>query len=81
MMNPAFEALFEAFLNVNHTGEAAEETQRIGAEIDRQIDAGRVDTDTVAAYELAATRLGFYEGLKAGLHLGFEAGAGAVKGA
>lgn len=75
MMNPAFEALFEAYVYANHTGELANELHKVSSEIDRQIETGDVDNKTVADYEYAAARLGFYEGLKMGLQLAFGTGA------
>ena len=75
MMNPAFEALFEAYVNATHTGELANELHKVSAEIDQQIEAGNVEAQTAADYEYAAARLGFYEGLKMGLQLAFGTGA------
>ena len=66
-MNKEIEALFENFLNAAPTGELAEDMHTISAMIDRQIEAGKVDADTIGEYELAATRYGFYAGFVAAL--------------
>ncbi len=63
------EILFENFLNSDPTGELAEEMHRISAIIDEQIAAGAVDPDTIADYELAAMKYGFYAGFVAALNL------------
>ena len=68
-MNRIIEILFENYLNTDHTGDVAEELHKISAEIDRQIEAGDVDANAIGDYELAAARLGFYEGFKMGLEL------------
>ena len=68
-MNRIIEILFENYLTTDHTGNVADELHRISTEIDRQIEAGDVDANTIGEYELAAARLGFYEGFKMGLEL------------
>lgn len=68
-MNETIERLFIDFLETRHAGELSEEMHRISASIDSQIEAGAVDYDTVADYEFAATRYGFYAGFAAALEL------------
>ncbi|MBQ7491469.1 MAG: hypothetical protein IJT76_02560 [Clostridia bacterium] len=63
--NEIIETLLEDFLESRHTGELSDELHRLSAEIDAQIKAGNVDDMTVADYELAATRYGFYAGFLA----------------
>ena len=67
MNKNTIEALFENFLNTAPTGELAKEMHRISAEIDRQIEVGNVDADTIGEYELAAARYGFYAGFAVAL--------------
>lgn len=67
--NTTTESLFEDFLDSQHTGEIYKAMQDASAEIDRQIEAGAVQSETVAAYEYAAMRYGFYAGMAAALEL------------
>lgn len=67
--NTTIESLFEDFLDSQHTGEIYKAMQDISAEIDRQSEAGAVQSETVAAYEYAAMRYGFYAGMAAALEL------------
>ena len=67
--NTTTESLFEDFLESQHTGEIYKAMQDASAEIDRQIEAGAVQSETVAAYEWAAMRYGFYAGMAAALEL------------
>lgn len=67
--NTTTESLFEDFLDSQHTGEIYKAMQDISAEIDRQSEAGAVQSETVAAYEYAAMRYGFYAGMAAALEL------------
>lgn len=67
--NTTTESLFEDFLDSQHTGEIYKAMQDASAEIDRQIEAGAVQSETVAAYEWAAMRYGFYAGMAAALEL------------
>ena len=66
-MNIMLESLFMNFLETTPTGPLAAEMQRISRLIDDQITAGAVDTDTIAAYELAATKRGFAAGYAAAM--------------
>lgn len=68
-MNETIEILFENFLENRHTGELVDELHRISYDVDAQIEAGAVDYDIIGAYELAATRYGFYAGFAAALEL------------
>ncbi len=63
------EILFESFLSSDPSGELAEAMHNISAALDAQIEAGAVDPDTVADYELAAMKYGFYAGFVAALNL------------
>ena len=67
--NTTIESMFEDFLESQHTGEIYKAVQDISAEIDRQGEAGAVQSDTVASYEYAAMRYGFYAGVAAALEL------------
>lgn len=67
--NTTIESMFEDFLESQHTGEIYKAVQDISAEIDRQGAAGAVQSDTVADYEYAAMRYGFYAGVAAALEL------------
>lgn len=67
--NTTIESLFEDFLDSQNTGEIYKAMQDISAEIDRQSEAGAVQSETVAAYEYAAMRYGFYAGMAAALEL------------
>ena len=64
-MNDTIETLFMSFLETPPSGELAEAIHKISAEIDRQIETGAVDPMTVADYERAAARYGFYAGFAA----------------
>lgn len=64
-MNDTIETLFMSYLETPPSGELAEAMHKISAEIDRQIEAGVVDPMTVADYECAAARYGFYAGFAA----------------
>lgn len=64
-MNDTFEILFQHFLETAPTGELAEAMHKISAELDRQIEAGAVEHLTLADYECAAARYGFYAGFAA----------------
>lgn len=66
-MNEMLETLFMGFLEAPHTGLLVAELHRLSALIDQQIEAGDVDMDTVAAYELAACRFAFAGGYAAGM--------------
>lgn len=59
------ESLFLDFLEEPTTGDLAAELARISAQLDDEIRAGAVSFDTVAAYEAAAMRRGFYAGYMA----------------
>ena len=63
------EILFENFLSSDPYGELAEAMHTVSAAIDAQIEAGAVDPDTVADYELAAMKYGFYAGFFAAMNL------------
>lgn len=66
-MNEMLETLFMNFLESPHTSLLAAEMHRLSALIDQQIEAGDVDMDTIAAYELAACRFAFAGGYAAGM--------------
>lgn len=66
-MNKMLESLFMDFLETTPTGPLAAEMQRLSAVIGDQIEAGAVDDDTVAAYELSAMKYGFAAGYAAAL--------------
>ena len=68
-MNEMLESLFMNFLETAPTGPLAEAMHRLSTTIDRQIDAGAVDADTIADYECAAMRYGFAAGYKAAMQL------------
>lgn len=70
MENKVIEALFNDFINTpNQGGELGTELHRISRILDDQISAGTVDCETVADYEYAATKYGYYAGFKAALDL------------
>lgn len=68
-MNEMLEALFMNFLESAPTGALAAAMQRLSTIIDRQIDTGTVDADTIADYECAAMRYGFAGGFAAALQV------------
>ena len=61
--NKTIEALFQNFLDNGTTGDVSEAMSRISADLDAAIG-------LAGDFEWAATRLGFYYGLMAGLELG-----------
>ena len=72
--NDVIEVFLTEYLNANHTGKPLNDRlSAISSEIDRQIKAGAVDADIMGDYELAATRVGFYEGYKAGFSVAVAA--------
>ena len=68
-MNETIETLFEDFLEEHPAGELAAELHRISAAIDEQIASGAVKQETIADYELAAMRMGYYAGFAAAMEL------------
>ena len=70
--NKTIEAFFQNFLDNGTTGDVSEAMSRISADLDAAIEAGDADKAIGLAgdFEWAATRLGFYYGLMAGLELG-----------
>lgn len=68
-MTSTIEILFDHFTQNHQSGELLEAVQRISAELDRQIEAGAVQHNTLGEYELAATEYGFFAGFFAALEL------------
>ena len=68
-MNETIETLFEDFLEEHPAGELAAELHSLSAAIDEQIASGAVKQETIADYELAAMRMGYYAGFAAALEL------------
>ena len=68
-MNEMLESLFMNFLETAPTGALAAAMQRLSSIIDRQIEAGAVDPDTIADYECAAMKYGFSAGFAAAMQV------------
>ena len=66
-MNEMLETLFMNFLETSPTGPLSAAMQRLSSIIDRQIEAGAVDPDTIADYECAAMKYGFAAGYAAAM--------------
>lgn len=77
--NAAIETLFDSYIETPRAAEGEKPLEdavnRISADIDSQIEAGKVDYETIALYEYAARKAGYYEGYKAGFHAALAARA------
>lgn len=77
--NAVIETLFQAYIDTPRAAQGEKPLEgalnAISADLDTLIDTGKVDHDTVALYEYAARKAGYYEGWKAGFDAALAARA------
>jgi len=77
--NAVIETMFDAYLDEPRAAKGEKPLEDalhvVSADLDKQIEAGKVDHETVALYEYAARKAGYYEGWKAGFNAALTARA------